>query len=78
MVIVYQSGSGVTFDMLKSVQSGVGAVTDVSGVGDKAIGGPIELDIQAGDRLVAIQGAGKGGNSSVAIAVGKAIVAALG
>lgn len=77
-VIVYQSNSGVSLDTMRSVQTGAGTVTDISGVGDKAIAGPIELDIQVGDRLVAIEGAGSSGSSSVAIAVGKAIVAALG
>ena len=78
VIIVYQSKSGVTFDVLKSVQAGVGAVTDVSGVGDKAFAGLIELDIQVGDRLVAVEGAGGSGNSVESIAIGKAIVAALG
>ena len=78
VVIVYQANSGVTFDMLKSVQSGVGAVTNISGVGDKAIAGSIELDVQVGDRLIAVEGAGGGGSSSVSIALGKAAVAALG
>lgn len=78
IVIVYQPTSGVTLDVLSSVQGGVGSTTSVVGVGDKAIAGTIELDIQAGDRLVAIEGAGKSGDSSESIAIGKAVVAALG
>jgi hypothetical protein len=78
VVIVYQPNSGVGLAMMKSVQTGVGAVTDISGVGDKAIAGPDELDIQAGDRLVAVEGAAGGGSSGVSVALGKAVVAALG
>jgi hypothetical protein len=76
-VIVYSSGSGVTFDTLTSAQGG-DAVASVSGVGDKAIAGDIELDIQAGDRAIAVQGAGPKGSSPESVAVGKAVVAALG
>ena len=77
IVIVYQSNSGVSFDTAKSVQTGVGTVTNISGVGDKAIAGEIELDFQVGDHVVAVQGAGGSGSSSTSIAVGKAIAAAL-
>ena len=79
MVIVYQPSSGVTFDMLTSVQKGVGTVTNVSGVGDKAIVGSIELDVQTGDRLIAVEGAGGTltGGYSGAVAIAKAIIAAL-
>lgn len=78
-VIVYQPSSGVTFAMLTSVQSGVGTVTNVSGVGDKAIAGYIELDVQTGDRLIAVEGAGGTltGDYSQAVAIAKAIIAAL-
>ena len=78
VVIVYGPSSGVTFDMLSSVQNGVGAVTNVSGVGDKAIAGAIELDVQTGDRLVAVEdGGGTLTETSPAAAVAKAIIAAL-
>ena len=78
-VIVYQPSSGVTFAMLTSVQTGVGTVTNVSGVGDKAIAGYIELDVQTGDRLIAIEGGGGTltGDYSHAVAIAKAIIAAL-
>ena len=78
-VIVYQPSSGVTFEMVTSVQKGVGTVTNVSGVGDKAIVGSIELDVQTGDRLIAVEGAGGTltGGYSGAVAIAKAIIAAL-
>ena len=78
-VIVYQPSSGVTFDMLSSVQKGAGTVTNVSGVGDQAIVGAIELDVQTGDRLIAVEGAGGTltGDYSHAVAIAKAIIAAL-
>jgi hypothetical protein len=79
VVIVYQPDSGVTFGTLKSVQAGVGQVTGVGGVGQQAIVGSIELDAQAGERLLAVQGAGGTltGDTSKAVAVAKAIIAAL-
>lgn len=78
-VIIYQDTSGVSFASL--IDAG-GADTAVSGVGDKAEVGPIELDVQAGKNLIAIQNAG--GTSSVeggdahAVAAAKLLVAALG
>ena len=79
IIIVYQPSSGVSWQMMTSVLSGSGAVTNVSGVGDKAMVGQIELDAQAGTRLVAIQGAGGNltGDNSKAIAIAKAVIAAL-
>ena len=65
--------------MVNSVQKGAGTVTAVSGVGDQAIAGAIELDVKTGDRLIAIQGAGGtlSGDYSHAVAIAKAIIAAL-
>ena len=79
LMVIYQPSSGVTFDVLTSVQKGVGTVTNVSGVGDKAIVGSIELDVQTGDRLIAVEGAGGTltGGYSGAVAIAKAIIAAL-
>ena len=79
VVIVYQSNSGVTFASLKSVEAGVGQVTNVSGVGQTAIAGPIELDAQVGDQLLAVEGAGGTltGTTSKAAAVANAIISAL-
>jgi hypothetical protein len=77
-VIVYQSDSGVSFPVLTDAS---GATASVSGVGDKAASGDIELDVQAGDRLIAIQaagGVGFDGSFTGAIAVAKAVIAALG
>jgi hypothetical protein len=78
-VIVYQASSGVTFEMMTSVQSGAGTVTNVSGVGDKAIVGPIELDVETGDRIIAVEGAGGtlGGDYNGAVAIAKAVIATL-
>ena len=78
VVIVYQPGSGVSFSVLTDAS---GATTSVSGVGDKAASGDIELDVQAGNRLIAVQaagGIGYDGSFAGATAVAKAIIAALG
>ena len=79
IVIVYQANSGVSFSTLTSAS---GATTSVSGVGDKAATGDIELDVQAGSRLIAVQAAGgigyDGNTFAGAIAVAKAVIAALG
>ena len=78
MVIVYQPSSGVSWNMMQSVLSGVGTVMQVSGVGDKAMFAGIELDVATGKWLVAIQGAdAKVGQDTAAIAVGKELVGAL-
>lgn len=70
-VIVYQPGSGVSFKMLTA---GSGAGTSVSGIGDKAAtDGALEIDVQAGKRLVAVLS----GNESGRVAIAKAVVAAL-
>ncbi|HEY0932801.1 MAG TPA: hypothetical protein VGD91_03575 [Trebonia sp.] len=78
-VIVYQPSSGVSWQMMTSVLSGVGPVKAVGGVGDKAMIGQIELDAQAGRRLVAVQGAGGllTGSYSGAVAVAKSVISAL-
>jgi hypothetical protein len=78
IVIVYQPDSGVTFDMLSSVNASVGSIKTVSGVGDKAVIGSIELDAQAGSRAVAVEGGFVGQDATAAIAVTKAIISALG
>ncbi|HEV2635361.1 MAG TPA: hypothetical protein VGX23_09465 [Actinocrinis sp.] len=79
-ITTYQPNSGVTWDMLNTVLSSVGTVTSVSGVGDKATMGATEIDVQAGSRLLAVEGAGGtvSGHPDKAIAVAKAVVAALG
>lgn len=77
IVIVYQPTSGVSWSTMQSVLSGVGPVTQVSGVGDKAMFAGIELDVQTGKWLVAIQGADKLGQDAGAIAIGKELVGAL-
>jgi hypothetical protein len=83
VIIVYQPGSGVTFSMLVTVLKSVGTVKVLRGLGDKAVVGAIELDVQAGKRLLAVQGAGGtvaggySGNYSRAIAVAKAVLAKL-
>jgi hypothetical protein len=77
-IAVYQSNSGVSFASLKSVNASVGAVTSVSGVGDQAVLGSIELDVQIGQRALAIQGGFVTAGSAAPIAVAKAVIAALG
>lgn len=70
-VIIYQAGSGVDWTILTGDS---GATTSVSGVGDKAAtDGAVELDVQAGTRLIAVQSSSDTGR----IAVAKAIVAAM-
>lgn len=78
IVIVYQPNSGVSFSVLTAAS---GATTSVTGVGDKAASGDIELDVQAGKRVIAVQaagGIGYDGSFAGAIAVAKAVIAALG
>jgi hypothetical protein len=77
VVIVYQPSSGVSWATMQSVLSGAGPVTDVAGVGDKAIFAGVELDVQTGKWLVAIQGADKLNQDAGAIAIGKELVGAL-
>ncbi|HEX4830095.1 MAG TPA: hypothetical protein VH478_03265 [Trebonia sp.] len=79
VIIVYQPASGVGWPMMTSVLSGAGAVKPVSGLGDKAMVGQIELDVQAGQRLVAIQGAGGllEGDYSKAVAIARIVIASL-
>jgi hypothetical protein len=77
-VIVYQPSSGVTWSMMKAVQSQAGKVTPVSGVGDKAILGEIELDVQAGKHFVAIEGGPVNADASGAESLARTIVTALG
>jgi hypothetical protein len=78
VVIIYQPDSGVSFATLTSIS---GADTSISGLGDKAMSGGIELDVQTGQKIIAIEaagGVGYGGSFSGAIAVAKALIAALG
>jgi hypothetical protein len=76
-VIVYEPTSGVSWATANAVLSGVGNVMQVPGVGDKAIFAGIELDIQTGKWIIAIEGADKLNQDTNSIAVGKALVAAL-
>ena len=73
-VIVYQPTSGVSWDALTGQLSSGGSLQQVSGVGDKAMANSIQLDAQAGDRFIAVTGAG---DDSAAGAVAKAVIAAL-
>jgi hypothetical protein len=78
MVIVYQPDSGVSWSALQEQQAGVGPVTPVSGVGDKAQLGAIELDVQSGSRFIAIEGGVVSQNAAGAEALAKAEISALG
>lgn len=75
-VIVYQGTSGVTWNMMKDVLSNSSTPTSVSGLGDAAMVGAIELDVQAGKHLIAVQGGMDIATSGPPLA--KAFVAALG
>jgi len=76
-VIVYGPSSGVGWTTMQAVLSGEGAITQVPGVGDKAMFSSIELDIQTGKWLIAIQGADNLNQDTGAIAIGKELVGAL-
>jgi hypothetical protein len=76
-VTIYSPTSGVGWKSMQAVLAGVGPVTQVSGVGDQAMFAGIELDIQTGKWLIAIQGADKLNQDTGAIAIGKVLVAAL-
>ena len=78
VVIVYQPNSGVTWSMLQSVQAGAGSIATVSGVGDKAILGSIELDVQTGTHFIAIEGGIVSQNATGAESLAKAEISALG
>lgn len=76
-VIVYQPSSGVSWNVMSSVLSGAGTVTQVPGVGDKAMFGGIELDVATGKWLFSVQGADALNADTGSIAIGKQIVSAL-
>jgi hypothetical protein len=77
IVIVYEPTSGVGWSTMQAVLSGVGPVTQVPGVGDKAMFAGLELDVATGKWLVAVQGADKLNQDAGAIAIGKVLVGAL-
>jgi hypothetical protein len=77
VVIIYQPTSGVSWSTMQAVLGGAGTITPVSGVGDQAMFSSIELDIQTGKWLIAIQGADNLNQDTGAIAIGKVLVAAL-
>ncbi len=77
VVIVYTPSSGVSWNTMQAVLSGVGTVQQVSGVGDKAMFAGVELDVETGKWLVAIQGADDLNKDAGAIAIGKELVGAL-
>jgi len=75
---VYESNSGMTWATASGVLSSLGSTTSVSGVGDKAILGGEQLDVQAGARIIAIEGDAVSTNSSGAEALAKKLISALG
>jgi hypothetical protein len=78
IVEVYQANSGTNWTTLEGVLSSLGPVKTVSGVGDKAVIGNSQLDVQAGSRFIAISGDSVGKNPSGAEALAKKFVSALG
>lgn len=77
-VTVYLPASGLTFEMMDSSLRATGTVTSVSGVGDRAEVGPIELLAQAAHYLISVDGAGElRSPTSKSAAVAKAVIAAL-
>jgi hypothetical protein len=77
IVIVYAPTSGVSWSTMQAVLGGAGTITPVSGVGDKAMFSSIELDVQTGKWLFAIQGADDLNKDTGAIAIAKQLVGAL-
>ena len=78
IVTVYESGSGMTWATMQGVLEGTGPVKSVSGVGDKATLGNMQLNVQAGSRIIAIEGDSVTTNPSGAEALAKKVVSALG
>ncbi|HEX4401829.1 MAG TPA: hypothetical protein VHZ98_10920 [Galbitalea sp.] len=75
---VYQPKSGMTWTTMQGVLSTLGSVKSVSGVGDKAALSSQQLAVQAGSRVIAIEGASVNSNPSGAEALAKKLVSALG
>lgn len=75
---VYQPSSGMNWPTMEGVLEGTGAVKSVSGVGDKASLGNLQLNVQAGSRIIAIEGESVSTNPSGAEALAKKLVSALG
>ena len=73
-IIVYEPGSGVTWDALQSQLSGEGTVTQVPGVGDKAMFAALDLDVATGKYFIDISSAGGDGDDTGAIAIAKVLV----
>jgi len=61
-------------------EDGGSALTTFSGVGDRAAGAGLELDVQAHGHIIDVHGADQGGNPDfpVGLAVAKAVAAKLG
>jgi hypothetical protein len=78
IVSVYQPSSGMTWTTMEGVLGSLGPVKSVSGVGDKAALAKLQLSVQAGSRVIAIEGDSVGTNPSGAEALAKTLVAALG
>ena len=73
-----KAATPATWSTASGVLSSLGSTTSVSGVGDKAILGGEQLDVQAGARIIAIEGDAVSTNSSGAEALAKKLISALG
>ena len=78
IVTVYQPKSGMTWTTMQGVLASLGPVKSVSGVGDDAALAKLQLSVQAGSRVIAIEGNSVGTNPSGAEALAKEFVTALG
>ena len=78
IVSVYQPNSGMTWTTMEGVLKSLGPVKSVSGVGDHAALSKQQLAVQAGSRVIAIEGNSVGANPSGAEALAKEFVTALG
>jgi hypothetical protein len=78
IVTVYQQSSGMTWTTMQGVLGTLGPVKSVSGVGDKAALSSQQLAVQAGTRVIAIEGASVTTNPSGAESLAKKLVSALG
>jgi hypothetical protein len=78
IVSVYQPSSGMTWTTMQGVLGTLGSVKSVSGVGNNAALSKDQLAVQAGSRVIAIEGDSVSTNPSGAETLAKKLVSALG
>jgi hypothetical protein len=78
IVTVYRASSGMTWTTMQGVLESLGPLKSVSGVGDKAALSSQQLAVQAGSRIIAIEGDSVTANPAGAEALAKKLISALG